>query len=68
MSHERLAHDRMADLGRRVDLFHLGVLHAVAALEDGVGEHVDVLVDRTRDEESAVLTVVGREIGAAAPE
>ena len=51
-----------------VDLLHLGVLHPVAALEDRVGEHVDVLVDRAGDEEAAVLAVVGGQVGAAAAE
>ena len=51
-----------------VDLLELGVLHPVAALEDGVGEHVDVLVDRPADEEAAVLAVVRGEVGSASAE
>ncbi len=58
----------MADLADLVDLLQLGVLHPVAALEDRVGEHVDVLVDRPGDEEAAVLAVVGGQIGSAAAE
>ena len=68
VAQQRLAQDRVADLGRIVDLLELRVLHPVPALEDGVGEHVDVLVDRAADEEAAVLAVVGGEIGAAAAE
>ena len=66
--HERLAQDRVADLARVVDLLELRVLEPVAALEDRVREHVDVLVDRPADEEAAVLAVVGRQVGAAAAE
>ena len=58
----------MADLGRIVDLLELRVLHPVPPLEDRVGEHVDVLVDRPADEEAAVLAVVGGKVGAAASE
>ena len=65
---QRLAQDRVLDLGDLVDLLGLGVLHPVAALEDRVGQHVDVLVDRPGDEEAAVLAVVGRQVGAAAAE
>ena len=68
VTQQRLAQDRMADLGDLVDLLQLGVLHPVAALEDRVGEHVDVLVDRPRDEEAAVLAVVGGQVGPTAPE
>ena len=66
--HQRLAQDRVADLARVVDLLELRVLQPVAALEDRVREHVDVLVDRPADEEAAVLAVVGRQVGAAAAE
>ncbi len=59
VAQQRLAQDRMADLGWIVDLLELRVLHPVPALEDRVGEHVDVLVDRPADQEAAVLTVVG---------
>ena len=65
---ERLAQDRMPDLGDLVDVLGLRVLHLVAALEDRVHQHVDVLVDRAGDEEAAVLAVVGGQIGAAAAE
>ena len=58
----------MADLLDLLDVLGLGVLHLVAALEDGVDQHVDVLVDRPRDEEPAVLAVVGGQVGAAAAE
>ena len=58
VAQERLAQDRVADLRGLVDLLELRVLHPVAALEDRVGEHVDVLVDRAADEEAAVLAVV----------
>ena len=63
-----LPKDRMADLRGLVDLLELRVLHPVPALEDGVGEHVDVLVDRAADQEAAVLTVVGRHVGPAPAE
>ena len=65
---QHLAQDRVADLARVVDLLELRVLEPVAALEHGVREHVDVLVDRPADEEAAVLAVVGRQVGAAAAE
>ena len=68
VAQERLAQDRMPDLRRLVDLLELGVLHPVAPLEDRVGEHVDVLVDRPAHEEAAVLPVVGREVRPAAAE
>ena len=65
---QRLAQDRVADLARVVDLLELRVLQPVAALEDRVREHVDVLVDRPADQEAAVLAVVGGQVGAAAAE
>ena len=65
---QRLAQDRVADLARVVDLLELRVLQPVAALEDRVREHVDVLVDRPADQEAAVLAVVGRQVGPAAAE
>ena len=58
----------MADLGRIVDLLELRVLHPVPPLEDRVREHVDVLVDRPTDQEPAVLTVVGGDVGSASAE
>ena len=64
----RLAQDRMADLGGVVDLLDLRVLHPVAALEHGVGDQVDVLVDRAADQEAAAALVVRRQVGAAAAE
>ncbi len=68
VAQQRLAKDRVADLGDRVDFLADGVLHAVAALEHGVHEHVHVLVDRSRDEETPVLAVVRGQIGPTAPE
>ena len=65
---QALAQDRVPDLADLVDLLHLGVLHAIALLEDRVGEHVDVLVDRPGHQEAAVLAVVGGEVGTAASE
>ena len=65
---QRLAQDRVADLARVVDLLELRVLEPVAALEDRVREHVDVLVDRPADQEAAVLAVVGGQVGPAAAE
>src|SRR6185312_7660799 len=60
--------DRVADLRGLVDLLELRVLHPVSALEDRVGEHVDVLVDRSADEEPAGLAVVRGDVGPAASE
>ena len=60
---QRLAQDRVRISRGVVDLLELRVLHPVAALEDRVGEHVDVLVDRAGDQEAAVLarsTTAGR--------
>src|SRR5581483_9816102 len=66
VAQQALAQDRVADLSDLVDLLELGVLHPVAALEDRVHQHVDVLVDRGGDEKAAVLAVVGRQVGAPA--
>ena len=63
---QRLAQDRVADVARVVHLLELRVLQAEALLEHRVGEHVDVLVDRPRDQEAAVRAVVGGQVGAAA--
>src|SRR6185437_8306881 len=59
---------RVLDLLRLVDLLELRVLHPVALLEDRVGEHVDVLVDRPAHQEAAVVAVVGGDVGAATAE
>src|SRR6478736_7737106 len=58
----------MLDLGGLVDLFEARVLHAVSPLEDGVGQHVDVLVDRPPDQESASLAIVRGKVGSSAAE
>jgi hypothetical protein len=68
MAQQRLAQDRVADLADLLDLLQFAVLHAIAALEAGVGEHVCVLVDGAGHEEAAVLAIVGGQIGAAPAE
>ncbi len=68
MTQQGLAEDRVLDLRDRVDLLGVGVLDAVPLLEDGVRQHVDVLVDRAAEQISAVLAVVGGKVGAAAAE
>ena len=65
---ERLAQDRVPDLGRIVDLLPLEVLEPVAALEVRRDEHVDVAIDRGRDHEAAVIAVVGGHVRAAPSE
>src|ERR671923_1531940 len=55
----------MPDLARVVHFLEFRVLHAIALLEDGVRQHVDVLVDRTADDEPAALAVERRNVGAA---
>ena len=67
LAHEGLAQDAVLDvLGPRHPL-ELRVLHAVVRSERAVVERdVDVLVDGRRDDEAAVVLVVGREVGAPA--
>ena len=67
VAQQRLAKDRVPDLGDVVDFLGFGVLHPVALLEGGVDEHVDVLVDRPCDEEPAELPVVRGEVRPATP-
>ena len=65
---DRFANDRMLHVGRRLDVLELRVLQVDAFGERTHHRHVDVLVDRRRDEESTVLAVVGRQVRATATE
>jgi hypothetical protein len=51
-----------------IDLFELRVLQIDAGHERACDGDVDILVNRRRDDEAAVLTIVGREVGAASAE
>ncbi len=57
---------RMLDFVDAVHLFQLRVLQQIPRGEAAVDRDVDVLVDRRRDHETAVLAVVRGQIGAAA--
>ena len=65
---ERLAHDRMLELVDRADALELGIFHDQIVDEGLMHRDVDVLVDRRRDQEAALLAIVGRQVGAAAAE
>ena len=56
------------DLVDRFDVLELRILQVDARRERPHDRDVDVLVDRRRDEEAAVLAVVRRQVGAAAAE
>ena len=55
----------MLDLVERIHFFELGVFEQIAVDEAAMDGDVDVLVDRRRDDEPAVLAVVRRQVGAA---
>ena len=63
---ERFADDRMLDLVDRLHALELGIFDDQVVDEGLVQRDVDVLVDRRRDQEAAVLAVIGRQVGAAA--
>jgi hypothetical protein len=68
VTQQGLAEDRVPNLTDLVHLLHVGVLHAVAPLENGVRQHVNVLVDGPGYEKAAVIAIVRREVGAATAE
>src|SRR5215207_7183185 len=65
---QRLSKDRMANLGRVLDILRLLIFHSVCSLKDRVDEHVHVLVDCAGDEEPLMLGVVRREVRSASSE
>jgi hypothetical protein len=65
---QRFADDRVMDLVDLRDVLELRVLEEDAGHERAHRRHVHVLVDRGRDDRSAVLPVVRRQVRAAAPE
>ena len=64
---ERLADDRVADLVDGLHPFDLGVAEQHLLERRQLAGHVHVLGDRRRQNEAAVLLVVRRQVGAAAP-
>ena len=58
----------MLDVLDPLHLLHLRILEQNPRHEPAVKQDVDVLVDRRGDEESAVLLVVGRQVGSPAAE
>ena len=65
---ESLSHDGVLDLLRRLDYLCPCVANANTRLETVVDDDVHVAVQGARDEEAAVLPVVGRKVGAAPSE
>ena len=65
---QRFADDRVLDLVHGSHALELRVLDDQLVDERAMERDVDVLVDRGRDDEAAVLAVVRRQVGAAAAE
>jgi hypothetical protein len=65
---QRFANDRMLHLVDRAHALDLRVLDDQILDERVVQRDVHVLVDRRRDDEAAVLAIVGRQVGATAAE
>ena len=64
----RFADDRMLDLVDVIGAFEFGIFDYDARLKRAVLREVDVFVDGRGDEEAAELTVIRRQVGAAAAE
>jgi hypothetical protein len=60
--------DRMSDIAGPVHPFQFGVFDDVTGLKGFVQCDVDIFVDYRGDEKSAVVPVIGGEVGAATPQ
>ena len=65
---QRFAHDPVLDFVERIDVLDLGIFQIDARLERLDDADIDIFVDRRRDQESLMFTIIGGEIGAAAAE
>ena len=61
---QRLAHDGVLHIVHAIDVFQMGVLEEDPGRERANHRHVDVLVDGGGDESTAVVAIVGRQIGS----
>ncbi len=65
---DSFANDRMLDFVDSIDMLKMGIFQIDSLGERSHHVDVDVLVDGARDQEAAVLAIIGRQIGAAAAE